>query len=417
VPSRMMTRIVALLLGLIGMLALAGIAAGAASAQGESLQGTLLDLSRAPVAGVTITVSNDNGFSASTKTGADGKWTVDLPGPGAYSALLDEATLPAGVAKPTTNPVATTVDAGTAKYLNFRLGEEVRNIQSKWDRAPQLFVEGIRYGLVIALGAVGLSLIYGTTGLTNFAHGEILTWFINVNLGVNLIFAAILGTIVTGFFGFLQDRLLWRPLRKRGTGLIAMMIVSIGFALALNNTFLMLFRGASRPYGDYDSQAGIEIGSVSLTPKDMISMVVAAAVLALAGLALLKTRTGKATRAVADNPALAASSGIDVERVIMIVWVAGAALAGLGGVMLGMTQQVSFSMGTQTLLLIFAAVTLGGLGTAFGALVGSLVVGLFVQLSTLWVNPELKNVGALLVMILVLLVRPQGILGRRSRVG
>jgi branched-chain amino acid transport system permease protein len=99
------------------------------------------------------------------------------------------------------------------------------------------------------------------------------------------------------------------------------------------------------------------------------------------------------------------------------VWIAGASLAGLGGIFLGMTQQVSYLSGTQILLLIFAAVTLGGLGTAFGALVGSLVVGLFVQLSTLWINPELKNVGALAVLIIVLLIRPQGLLGRRSRVG
>ena len=422
-PSRIVTRTVALLLGLIGLLGVSAIAAGAAHADGEAIQGTMRDLAGAPVVGVTVTVSNENGFSKSTDTAEDGTWIIEVPGPGPYSVALDEATLPDGSPTPTVNPVPTTVDAGSAKFVNFRLGEKVRNIQTRWDRAPQLFVEGLRYGLVIALAAVGLSLIYGTTGLTNFAHGEILTfgaiatWFINVDMGVNLIFAAVLGTLLTGVFGLVQDRLLWRPLRKRGTGLIAMMIVSIGFALALNNLYLIVFGGSSRPYGDYDSQAGIEIGSVSLTPKDMISMVVAAIVLALAGLALLKTRTGKATRAVADNPALAASSGIDVERVIMIVWIFGAALAGLGGIMLGMTQQVSFSMGTQTLLLIFAAVTLGGLGTAFGALVGSLIVGLFVQMSTLWVNPELKNVGALLVMIVVLMVRPQGILGRRSRVG
>ena len=108
---------------------------------------------------------------------------------------------------------------------------------------------------------------------------------------------------------------------------------------------------------------------------------------------------------------------IDVERVVLVVWVVGAALAGLGGIMLGLTQQVSYLMGQQTLLLVFAAVTLGGLGTAFGALVGSLVVGLFVQLSTLFIAPELKNVGALVVLIVVLIIRPQGILGRRSRVG
>ena len=132
---------------------------------------------------------------------------------------------------------------------------------------------------------------------------------------------------------------------------------------------------------------------------------------------LLRTRTGKATRAVADNPALSAASGIDVDRVIRIVWIAGAALAGLAGVLLGIAQQINYQMGFQILLLIFASVTLGGLGTAFGALVGSLVVGIVVEMSTLWIPAELKYVGALAILIVILLVRPQGILGRAQRVG
>ncbi len=417
------TRIVALVVAALGVLGTVAVVATPAQAEGESIQGTLRDLSGAPVAGVLITVTGDGGFEGSSETDADGVWAVEVPEAGEYSVLLNEDTLPDGTTPPTVNPIATSADLGSARFINFRLGEKERNVQSRWDRAAQLSVEGLRFGLVLALAAVGLSLIYGTTGLTNFAHGEIMTfgaiatWFFNVNLGINLIGAATLGVITAGVFGWAQERGLWRPLRKRGTGLIAMMIVSIGFALALANTYLIIFGGASRPYGDYDSQAGIEFGPVSLTPKDMISMVIAATILAIAGLALLKTRMGKATRAVADNPALASSSGIDVDRVIMVVWISGAALAGLGGVMLAMTQQVSYLMGTQTLLLIFAAVTLGGLGTAFGALVGSLVVGMLIQLSTLWINPELKNVGALLVMIIVLMVRPQGILGRRSRVG
>ena len=417
------TRIVALVVATLGVLGAVAVVATPAQAEGESIQGTLRDLAGAPVAGVVITVNGDNGFEGSSETDADGVWAVEVPEAGKYSVLLNEDTLPDGTTPPTVDPIATSADLGSARFINFRLGEKERNVQSRWDRAAQLSVEGLRFGLVLALAAVGLSLIYGTTGLTNFAHGEIMTfgaiatWFFNVNLGINLIGAATLGVITAGVFGWAQERGLWRPLRKRGTGLIAMMIVSIGFALALANTYLIIFGGASRPYGDYDSQAGIEFGPVSLTPKDMISMVIAATILAIAGLALLKTRMGKATRAVADNPALASSSGIDVDRVIMVVWISGAALAGLGGVMLAMTQQVSYLMGTQTLLLIFAAVTLGGLGTAFGALVGSLVVGMLIQLSTLWINPELKNVGALLVMIIVLMVRPQGILGRRSRVG
>jgi len=120
---------------------------------------------------------------------------------------------------------------------------------------------------------------------------------------------------------------------------------------------------------------------------------------------------------VADNPALAAASGIDVDKVIRVVWIAGAVLAGLAGILLGLAQGVNFQMGYGILLLIFAAVTLGGLGTAFGALVGSLVVGMFISVSTLWIPIELKNVGALGILIVVLLVRPQGILGRAQRVG
>lgn len=141
------------------------------------------------------------------------------------------------------------------------------------------------------------------------------------------------------------------------------------------------------------------------------------AVLVVVGFALMRTRTGKAARAVADNPALAASSGINVDRVIRIIWTVGAAIAALAGIMLGLSQNLKYTMGQDILLLIFAGVTLGGLGTAFGALVGSLVVGLFIQVSTLWVPPELKSVGALAVLIIVLLVRPQGILGRRERIG
>ena len=134
---------------------------------------------------------------------------------------------------------------------------------------------------------------------------------------------------------------------------------------------------------------------------------------------LLRTRTGKAIRAVSDNPDLASTTGINTDRIILIVWVVGAGLAGLGGILLGLEQQVRWDMGFSLLLLMFAAITLGGLGNPFGALVGGIVIGLFVELWT-WVLPsviELKNLGALLALILILLIRPQGILGRKERVG
>ena len=179
------------------------------------------------------------------------------------------------------------------------------------------------------------------------------------------------------------------------------MIVSIGLALFLRYLFLFLFGGSTRPYPEYQAQKGIEPRPDR--PRAPSDYVVDGASRSSSSspsiLALLRTRIGKATRAVADNPALAASSGIDVDRVIRIVWVAGGALAGLGGILLGLAAEVNFEMGFQILLLMFAGVTLGGLGTAFGALVGSLVVGLFIELSTLWLPPELKNVGALAILI------------------
>ncbi len=133
---------------------------------------------------------------------------------------------------------------------------------------------------------------------------------------------------------------------------------------------------------------------------------------------LQRTRIGKATRAVSDNPSLAAASGIDVDAVVRVVWILAAALAGLAGILWAYFRPgIKWDMGSSILLLIFAAVVLGGLGTAFGALIGSLIVGILVEVSSLWIPADLKYVGALVILILILLFRPQGILGRRERIG
>lgn len=399
-------------------------AALAQSTTGETVQGRLTNRGE-PVPGVRVSVERDGTPVGEGRTAADGRWSVRVPGPGNYAVTLDAASLPEGVslrnADQTTRQV--TVASGQRRSVLFPLGESTRRTIGRGQQTVQLGVEGLRFGLVIALAAVGLSLIFGTTGLTNFAHGELITlgglvaFFLNVTMEVQLIPAAIITVIACGLAGALLDMGFWRRLRHRGTGLIAMMIVSIGLSILVRYVFLFLFGGSNASYRDYTGQEALNLGPVSLSPADLVSIAVAVVVLALASLGLLRTRVGKATRAVSDNPALAAASGIDVERVIQVVWVAGAAMAGLSGVLLGISQQVSWQMGFQMLLLVFAAVTLGGLGTAFGALLGSIVVGLFIQLSTLVIPSELKNVGALAVLIVILLVRPQGILGRAERVG
>ena len=398
---------------------------GTALAAGETLQGRLVNEGE-PLEGVSVTVTTaDGGDVGEAETDETGAFVVPLPEAGEYTVTLDEDSLPEGVqiregrSASVTLPVA----VGQQRNVLFPLGEGSRNVQTGLDRLPTLAVEGLQFGLIVALAAVGLSLIYGTTGLTNFAHGELITlgallaYLFFETFGLPFLLAATLAVVASGLLGGVQDRLLWRPLRKRGTGLIAMLVVTIGLALFLRYFFLYLFGGSSQPFRAYESQSPIDLGPIDITPRALISMALAVVVLLVVAYALLRTRIGKATRAVADNPALAASSGIDVERVIQVVWVSGAALAGLAGILLGMAQQVSFQLGFQILLLVFAAVTLGGLGTAFGALIGSLVVGIFTQVSTLFIPSELKNAGALAILILILLVRPQGILGRAERVG
>jgi branched-chain amino acid transport system permease protein len=196
-----------------------------------------------------------------------------------------------------------------------------------------------------------------------------------------------------------------------------MLVVSIGFSILFRYVMLYIFGGRDGFYRDFRIQSRIDFGWFAITPRDLVIMVISVAILVLVASALTFTRIGKAMRAVSDNRDLAASSGIDVERVIMWVWVAGSALAAVGGVLFASTEAVNWEMGFRILLLMFAAVTLGGLGTAYGALVGGLIVGVFIQTSTIIIPSDMKNVGALLMLVIVLLVRPQGLLGRPERIG
>lgn len=304
------------------------------------------------------------------------------------------------------------------------------------NRVLQQLLNGIVFGLLLALASVGLSLIYGTTGLSNFAHGEqvsigaLLTFFFSTpqpvslpllpwefHIGLPLIPAALLAIAVSASFGWLQDRFLWNPMRRRGVTLVQQMIVSIGLSLALLN-FVQWWFGAERKRLSTSVGTRVDLGPVSIGETTLISVAIALACLGGVGFFLLRTRTGRATRAVSDNRSLAAASGIRVDRVIRLVWVLAAGLAAVGGILLAFYDNAaSFDVGARLLLLMFAAVTLGGLGHPFGALVGSIVIGIAVEMSTLVIGTDLKYGVALGILVLVLLVRPQGILGRAERVG
>jgi neutral amino acid transport system permease protein len=407
-----------------------------------------------PAVGVGFLVTGQDGTPIGDGV-TDGEGTFFLPvdEPGSYNIAIDPTTLPEGVSlsNPDRATVTVTVDAGRTSSALFGLqsgpGGAVEDgpetgITSR--AVAQRTLDGLKLGLFLAMGAIGLSLLFGTTGLTNFAHGEMITWgmltafFFNVyglvgafpfnrfmegwpapfGDGVNVIFAAVFAIALGVAFGWAFDFFLFAPLRRRGTGIIAQMIITIGLGLLVRYVFLFIFGGSSRFFVSFAGQREtISILGATITPKDFIAMLVSVVALVAVGLVLQRTRFGRAMRAVSDNRDLASSTGIDVQKVIRQVWMAAGGLSGLGGVFLGQSDQIIWDGGNKNLLLLFAGVVLGGLGTAYGALVGSLLVGLGIQLSTLFIPVELKNVGALLLMILVLLVRPQGVLGKKERVG
>ena len=397
-----------------------------ASVQDQSVDGSTT--SRAPVAGVTIVVTNQAGTEVTRgETGTDGTIALPVPAKDYYVVTLDVSTLPDGVSLINKEKFTAVIqkDAFTTndKLVRFFTGASASSSTSLFDKILQRSVDGVRLGLIIAICSVGLSLIFGTTGLTNFAHGEMVTFgglmafWLNVIIGIPLLIGAPLVIVLGGLFGFLFNELIFGRLRKRGIGLISQLVVSVGLSIMLRNFYLYQFGGRTRPLDDFSLQVAKKFGPVSITMRDLTTAIISLVVLIAVAMFLQRSRTGKAIRAVSDNSALASSTGIDTQRIIRIVWIAGGALAALGGVFRGLDEQVGFEMGSGLIFLMFAGITLGGLGSAYGALVGGFFVGLFVELASLVVPAELKNAPALFILVVVLIVRPQGILGRKQRVG
>lgn len=387
-----------------------------------------------PLEDVTVIVTAPDGTELEGTTGSDGTWRLDVPSRGAYTVAIDPTTLPDGLIVREGGETRTVqAERGLIRQVAFPVvepGEEGEPVQreqpgrrSTVDRLVNRSVDGLKFGLIIAMAAIGLSLIFATTGLINFAHGELVTfgavaaWFLNAQgPQLALVYAALIAVALAGIGGSGLELGVWRPLRRRRAGLFQLMVISIGLSLLFRQALLIWFGSDTLRYTDYTLQERLELGPISITPRDLTIMAIAVACLVAVALMLQKTRIGKAMRAVADNVDLAESSGIDVRRVILFVWVSGTALAALGGVLQATATTVNYLMGFQLLLLMFAAVILGGLGTAYGAMVGGIVVGLATEISTVWLSSELKFVWALFVLIVVLLFRPQGILGERERV-
>jgi neutral amino acid transport system permease protein len=278
---------------------------------------------------------------------------------------------------------------------------------------PQLIVNGIAVGSIIALAAVGLTLTYGILRLSNFAHGDFLTLGAYLTLlvnsfGVNIWLSMIVAAVGTVGFVLLTEKLLWSRMRKLRASSTTLIIISIGLALFLRNGIIFIWGGSNQKYNLPINEA-LDIFGVKV-PQDQI-LVFVLAILAIIGLTYLlqNTKVGKAMRAVADDLDLARVSGINVDQVILWTWLIAGIFISLGGSMYGLITAVRPNMGWFLILPLFASVILGGIGNPYGAIAAAFIIGITQEISTLFLGTEYKQGVALLIMILVLLVRPKGL--------
>ena len=300
------------------------------------------------------------------------------------------------------------------------------------------FGNGLLLGIIISVASVALSLLYGVTRIVNFAHGEIIAlgaimtlFFSNPidsrvlfldrysPLGMNFTFSIIISIIFCGIFGGLLEIFLFKPLRKSEVGNIAVLVVTIGLSIFFRHIYLLFATGKVQNF-PLELERRQTYLFFDMTPRNFQVLIAGLSVMIFIGLFLSYTKIGKAMRAVRDSNELASISGINSDNIILFTWVSSSMLAGLAGIFQAIINDVRYNMGFLILLLIFAGTVLGGIGTSFGAMVGGLLIGIFVQVSValpfMEGHTEAKNAVALAIMILILLFRPQGIFGQKERI-
>ena len=280
---------------------------------------------------------------------------------------------------------------------------------------------GLSTGAIYALGAVGLTLVYGILKLVNFAHGDFLTFgaymafLVNVTWDLPFVVAVFWAMLATAILGILLERVMWAPMRARGAGMLQLLLMSIGLALVIRYAIQFIW-GTELRQLDVNDTATVDFLGLSIGRIFMVVIIVGFIVLIATGLMLRFTTLGKRMRALSDNIELAETSGINTSRVIFWTWVLAGGFAGLAGVLLGATTQLQPEMGFELLLPIFAVVVLGGIGDAFGALTAGILLGVVIEWSTFVIDERWKTFIGFIVLILVLVIRPQGIFGKAKAI-
>jgi branched-chain amino acid transport system permease protein len=325
----------------------------------------------------------------------------------------------------------------------------------QFNRLGTLLWDGLMRGLLIGLAGIGLSMTYSILNFANFAHGDYITsgafagWgvtYLIAGLGtadwgdlllvgaaggvygpqlgigitqspIAIVIGLVLAAVAAVAISLLVDRIVYRSMRDVGG--IPLLIASVGVAFALRYLVAFVYTQSNRGTTSANQVPSWSIyvldGTVSIDAHDVTLLVAAVALMAAVHLLLQGTKLGKAMRAMADNKDLALVTGIPAERVIRWTWIIGGALTGAAGYLVVLWRgTLTFQFGWLLLLLIFAAVILGGIGSVYGAIFGGIVIGLTMSLSQLWIPTDFARAAAFAIMILILLVRPEGIFGGRT---
>jgi len=280
----------------------------------------------------------------------------------------------------------------------------------------QLIANGVVYGCIIALAAIGLSLAYRIMNFANFAHGDFLTLgayltlFFAATLNLGFPAACILAIPVTAAFAVALDIGIWKSVRGSGASRTAIMILSIGVSIAIRNALIIFFRPDALRF-PLPVMQSMNLGGILLTSFQISVVLIALASMLVVHALLSRTVLGKSMRALADNPDLARITGINVDQVIRYTWMVSMGLAALAGIMFGLITHINPNMGWSIILPMFAAAILGGIGNAYGAMAGGIIIGLAQEISTAILPAEYKIAVSFAIMIAVLFFRPNGLLG------
>lgn len=285
----------------------------------------------------------------------------------------------------------------------------------------QLLINGLIAGAIYALVASGFALIYSTCKFVHFAHGSTVVvgsyilYTLFSLIGLNFWLAIILTVILTAGFGWLVNKVVYNELRKRKASNVILLIASVGLLILFESLILLFFGADVKTIGFIKIAKGLEFGGAIITPLQIVIIISSLSLFVLLFLFIKKSRIGKAMRAVADNKDVAEIVGISAKKIYAWSFVIGSGIAGIGGVLVGLEQNLEPTMGTNLIIKGFTGAIIGGAGSVPGAILGSFLLGL-VENFGIWFLPSgYKDAIAFIILFAFLILRPQGILGKKIK--